>query len=101
MVSNVSLGMMLGLALGKFIGIVAISKILIKLKLTVLPYGLNWRHIYGAAMLAGVGFTMSLFITDLAFVNAQYIIQAKIGIFLASIICGFGGFLMLKKAQTE
>jgi Na+:H+ antiporter, NhaA family len=98
LVSNVSLGVILGLALGKFIGIVAITKILIRLKLAVLPDGLTWRHIYGVAMLAGVGFTMSLFITDLAFVAPVHIIQAKIGIFIASIICGIGGFLVLRKA---
>lgn len=97
-VSNVSLGVILGLVLGKFIGIVAISKILIKLKLAVLPDTLNWRHLYGVAMLAGVGFTMSLFITDLAFVNLEYIVQAKIGILVASIICGIVGFLILRKA---
>lgn len=98
LVSNVSLGVILGLALGKFIGIVAITKILIRLKLAVLPDGLNWRHIYGVAILAGVGFTMSLFITDLAFVDPVHIVQAKIGIFIASIICGIGGFLVLRKA---
>jgi NhaA family Na+:H+ antiporter len=95
--SNVSLGVMFGLALGKFIGIISISKILVKLKLAALPAGLNWRHIYGIAMLAGVGFTMSLFITDLAFFNPEYIIQAKIGIFIASIFCGISGYLILRK----
>lgn len=99
--SKVSLGVILGLVLGKFIGIVAISKILVKLKLAVLPAGLNWKHIYGAALLAGVGFTMSLFITDLAFIDQEFIIQAKIGIFVASIICGICGFLMLKKASVK
>lgn len=97
-VSNVSLGVLFGLVLGKFIGIVSVSTILIKLKLATLPDGLNWNHLYGAAMLAGVGFTMSLFITDLAFVNPTHIIQAKIGIFIASIICGIGGFLKLRNA---
>lgn len=98
LVSNVSLGVILGLALGKFIGIVAITKILTQLKLAVLPDGLTWRHIYGVATLAGVGFTMSLFITDLAFVDPAHVFQAKIGIFTASIICGIGGFLLLRKA---
>jgi Na+:H+ antiporter, NhaA family len=98
LLSNVSLGVIFGLVLGKFIGIVAVSKVLVRLKLATLPDGLNWRHIYGASLLAGVGFTMSLFITDLAFVNPDFIIQAKIGIFIASIICGIGGFLVLRKA---
>jgi NhaA family Na+:H+ antiporter len=96
--SNVSLGVIFGLVIGKFIGIVSISKTLVMLKIAVLPEGVNWRHIYGAATLAGVGFTMSLFITDLAFVNPAYIIQAKIGIFIASIFCGITGYLILRKA---
>lgn len=96
--SNVSLGIIFGLALGKFIGIISVSKILVKLKFATLPEGVNWRQMYGVAMLAGVGFTMSLFITDLAFVNPTYIIQAKIGIFMASILCGVGGYFTLRKA---
>ena len=98
LISNVSLGVILGLAVGKFIGIVLISKILVRLKLATLPAELNWRHIYGVALLAGVGFTMSLFITDLAFVSKEHILQAKIGIFAASVFCGIGGFMVLRKA---
>jgi NhaA family Na+:H+ antiporter len=97
-VSNISIGVILGLVFGKFIGIVAVSKILISLKLAKLPAGLHWRHIYGVSLLAGVGFTMSLFITDLAFDSEVHIIQAKIGIFIASLISGFGGFLILRKS---
>lgn len=96
--SNISLGVIFGLVLGKFIGIVGFSKILIKLKLATLPEGVNWRQIYGVAMLAGIGFTMSLFITDLAFIDSAYILQAKIGIFVASLFCGIGGYLTLRKA---
>jgi NhaA family Na+:H+ antiporter len=96
--SNISMGVIFGLALGKFIGIVGFSKILIRLKLATLPEGVNWRQMYGAAMLAGIGFTMSLFITDLAFVDSAYILQAKIGIFVASLLCGIGGYLTLRKA---
>jgi NhaA family Na+:H+ antiporter len=98
MISHVSLGVILGLVAGKFIGIVGISKILVSSKLVQLPEGVSWRHIYGAALLAGVGFTMSLFITDLAFDDPTYIIQSKIGIFIASILGGLGGFLILRKA---
>jgi NhaA family Na+:H+ antiporter len=98
MISHVSLGVILGLVAGKFIGIVGISKILVFSKLVQLPEGVSWRHIYGAALLAGVGFTMSLFITDLAFDDPTYIIQSKIGIFIASILGGLGGFLILRKA---
>jgi NhaA family Na+:H+ antiporter len=98
MISHVSLGVILGLVAGKFIGIVGFAKIIVKLKIAPLPEGINWRHIYGAALLAGVGFTMSLFITDLAFDDPTLIIQSKIGIFTASILGGIGGFLILRKA---
>jgi NhaA family Na+:H+ antiporter len=98
MISPVSLGVILGLVAGKFIGIVGISKILVFSKLVKLPKGVSWRHVYGVALLAGVGFTMSLFITDLAFDDPTYIIQSKIGIFTASILGGISGFLILRKA---
>ena len=96
--SNVSLGIIAGLIAGKFIGIVGITKILVKLKWATLPYGANWRQLYGVALLAGVGFTMSLFITELAFKDPTYILQAKIGVFIASIMGGVGGYLLLRKA---
>jgi Na+:H+ antiporter, NhaA family len=95
--SNISLGVIFGLVCGKFIGIVGFSKILVKLNLATLPEGVSWRQIYGVAILGGIGFTMSLFITDLAFVDSTYILQAKIGIFIASILCGTAGYLMLRK----
>lgn len=97
MLSPVSLGVILGLVIGKFVGIVGISTLLVRFRLASLPEGMTWRHIYGVALLAGVGFTMSLFITDLAFENPTFIIQSKIGIFIASIIGGIGGFLVLRK----
>jgi NhaA family Na+:H+ antiporter len=99
LVSNVSLGVIFGLTFGKFIGIVLISKILVKFRIATLPKDVNWRQIYGVALLAGVGFTMSLFITDLAFFNTDYILQSKIGIFVASFLCGIVGYLILRKAN--
>jgi NhaA family Na+:H+ antiporter len=98
MSSNISLGVIFGLILGKFIGIVGFTKIAIKLKLATLPANVNWKHIYGVAMLAGIGFTMSLFISELAFTDLSYIVQAKIGIFIASLFCGIGGYLILRKS---
>lgn len=97
--STIGIGVILGLTVGKFIGIVSLSKILVKLNLASLPEGVSWQHLYGVAMLAGVGFTMSLFITDLAFVNPTYVIQAKIGIFIASLVCGIGGYFTLRNAK--
>lgn len=101
LVSNVSLGVICGLMLGKFIGIVLMSKLLVRLKLAQLPKGVNWTQLYGVAMLAGVGFTMSLFITDLAFTNPVYVLQSKIGIFAASIACGTAGYFTLLKGAAR
>lgn len=97
--SNVSLGIFFGLVFGKFIGIVGVSKLLVKLKWATLPHETNWKHIYGAALLAGVGFTMSLFITELAFSNPVHILNAKIGIFMASGVSGLAGYYLLRNIK--
>ncbi|MCW5781720.1 MAG: Na+/H+ antiporter NhaA [Nitrospirales bacterium] len=59
---------------------------------------LGWPHIFGAAMLASVGFTMSLFITGLAFDDDELILQAKLGILLASLVGGCLGYFLLQRA---
>ncbi|MEZ4722381.1 MAG: Na+/H+ antiporter NhaA [Flavobacteriales bacterium] len=99
--SNVSLGVIFGLAFGKFIGIISVSKLVVKARLATLPLGVSWRHMYGVALLAGVGFTMSLFITDLAFENPIHIVQAKIGVFVASVCCGLLGYMILSKRPSS
>ena len=95
--SYVTLGIICGLVIGKFVGIAGLTKIVVGLKLAKLPEGVTWRHIYGAALLAAVGFTMSLFITELAFKDPEIILQAKFGILIASLIGGTAGFLLLRK----
>ncbi len=100
----VSLGIIAGLVLGKLIGISIFSHLVIKLKLAVLPEGVCFRDIYGAALLAGIGFTMSIFIADLAFSDPQVIQIAKVGIFTASILSAIFGVLVLlsgKKTETS
>lgn len=97
----VTLGVLIGLIVGKFIGIVLATRLMVLFKLSVLPTDVSWKHIYGIGFLGAIGFTMSLFITELAFENELHSTQAKIGIFLASIIAGFIGFFYLKKTGTE
>ncbi len=99
--TQVFLGVFLGLVAGKFGGVVLISKLLVWTKLAKLPMGVNWRHMYGAALLAGVGFTMSLFISELAFIEKAYILQAKMGILMASFVAGIGGFLLLNSTKRQ
>ena len=98
--SSVTLGVLLGLVVGKFIGVLIFCWVAVKMKIAALPQGVRWKQIVGVALLAGIGFTMSLFITTLAFKNAQLITAAKLGIFTASIISGVVGYFVLKKAST-
>lgn len=94
--TNIALGVALGLLLGKTIGIVGFTWISMKLKIASLPTGMNIKNLFGLALLASIGFTMSLFITQLAFDSEIYRTQAKIGIFVASIIGGISGYFILK-----
>lgn len=99
--TNVALGVALGLLLGKVIGIVGFTLLLIKLKVAPFPEGMNIRNLFGLGLLAAIGFTMSLFITSLAFNHEEYIVQAKIGIFAASLIGGVLGYFILNKSVKK
>ena len=70
---------------------------MVRYKISSLPEGANWKHIAGVALLAGIGFTMSLFISGLAFGDPVLINQAKYGILIASIIAGILGTIVLKR----
>lgn len=99
--THVAWGVALGLLVGKTLGIVGFSWLCIKMKITVLPEGMNFKNIFGLSLLASIGFTMSLFINQLAFSTEAYQIQAKIGIFVASIIGGILGYLILKNQKWK
>lgn len=92
----ISLGVIFGLILGKQIGITLFSWLIIKSRLADLPEGVNWRHIYGVSWLAGIGFTMSLFIAGLAFGESSALETAKSGILFASLIAGIAGYFLLR-----
>ncbi|MDH3973104.1 MAG: Na+/H+ antiporter NhaA [Deltaproteobacteria bacterium] len=94
----VFLGTILGLVAGKQIGIFLFSWLTVKSGIASLPEGVRWSHIYGVSILAGIGFTMSLFIGNLAFHDNQAMLEtAKLGILVASILSGILGMLVLKK----
>lgn len=99
--NNVALGVALGLLVGKVIGVVGFTWILVKFKVASYPEGMNIRNLLGIGLLASIGFTMSLFITSLAFSHEEYKTQAKIGIFVASIIGGVLGYLVLNKQSKK
>jgi NhaA family Na+:H+ antiporter len=95
--SSNSAGIILGLIVGKPVGITLLSFIVVSLGICRLPSDLNWKHIFGAGLLGGIGFTMSIFITNLAFTgNAEMVNASKIAILLASLTAGTVGFLWLK-----
>ena len=95
--SSNSLGIISGLTLGKPIGITLVSFIAVSVGICRLPLDLNWKHVFGAGLLGGIGFTMSIFITNLAFGDASNIINAsKMAILFASLTSGTVGFLWLK-----
>ena len=97
----VSIGIILGLFLGKQIGIFGFSYLAVKLKLASEPEGVSWKKIYAAAILAGIGFTMSLFIANLAFTSPELLDTAKVGILSGSLISGIVGFIILKSALSK
>ena len=96
LLSPVSLGIIVGLFIGKQFGIFAFSFIAVKLKLSSLPEGVNWKNLYGAGILAGIGFTMSLFIAGLAFEKPDLLDLSKIGILTGSLFSGIIGFVFLR-----
>lgn len=89
-------GIILGLVVGKPLGILLFSYIGVNAGFSSLPKKLRWRHILGAGMLGGIGFTMSIFITFLAFKDPETIVFSKIAILIASFVSGILGFIYLK-----
>ncbi len=99
--SSLGLGILTGLVLGKVCGITAFSYLGVKMGFAQLPVGLSWRHIIGTGLIAGIGFTMSLFITNLAFADQNLVQVAKISILLASLIAAIAGVLVLRLGKTR
>ena len=99
----VSLGIIFGLAIGKQIGIFGVSYVLLKLKVAKLPSQVTKRHLYGASVLGGIGFTMSIFVSSLSFVDETVLAAAKISIMIASILAAIlGGIIFgLIKLKSE
>ena len=98
---SVPLGIAAGLFIGKQLGVMIMCWLIFKLGLSTMPKGMNFKQIYGAALLCGVGFTMSLFIGGLAFGNATPLFDDRLGIIMGSIVSGIAGYMMLKATLKE
>jgi NhaA family Na+:H+ antiporter len=98
----VPLGILLGLFIGKQVGVFLFSIISIKLNIAQMPNNANWLNFYGVGVLTGIGFTMSLFIGNLAFVeNVQYISGVKIGVLTGSLLSTVLGYTLLLLAPKK
>lgn len=98
LVHPVTLGVMAGLVFGKILGIAGFSWLAIKLGVGRLPEGVDFRQLFGVSLLGGIGFTMSIFIAELAFgTEPQNLLMAKTGILLASLLAGVAGYLYLRR----
>ena len=98
-IAPLPVGIMLGLFLGKQVGIFATIRGLVTVRLAEAPRDASWTQVYGMAVLCGIGFTMSLFIGGLAFADAPHALDSvKIGVFAGSILSGIAGWMLLRRA---
>ncbi len=98
--SAVAMGVALGLVIGKTVGVSVFAWLAVRLGWGALPRNTAWRHVLGTAMLSGIGFTVALFIAELAYRDPAITDLAKIGIFTGSIVAGVGGYLFLRFASA-
>ena len=94
--SHIAWGIVVGLVLGKPLGIVGFSKLAVKLGLAKLPTGVNWVQMSAVGILAGIGFTVSIFISSLAFEDAAQLMEAKTAVLGASLVAGLAGYFALR-----
>lgn len=98
---NVFLGVLLGLVLGKLIGVVAFTWLAVRLGVGRLPQRTGWRHIVAVGATAGIGFTVALFVAGLSFDDPDLLRSAKLGILAASTIAGMLGYFLLRRAPAR
>ncbi len=99
--SPIPLGIILGLVIGKQLGVFAATWAAVKFGVAQLPQGVTWREVYGVACLTGIGFTMSLFIGTLAFDTAEQLNEVRVGVLVGSLISGLIGYTILRRAFDQ
>ena len=99
--SHVAWGVFFGLVIGKPLGIAAFSWLAVKLNVAVLPNHVNWKLVSAVGMLAGIGFTVSIFISSLAFDDPALLLDAKAAVLGASLVAGIAGYMALRRAAVE
>lgn len=99
--SRQGLGIVTGLVMGKLLGIIGFSWIGVRTGIASLPAGVTWRHLFGAAAAAGIGFSVSLFITDLSFEDVAAIDAAKLSVFIGSLVAALIGYVVLRGSPAN
>ncbi len=99
--NSISMGIILGLVVGKQVGILLFTWLAVRFSGSGMLPGVTWPQIWGASCLAGVGFTMSLFVSELAFNDPELVTEAKIGILIASVVAGVLGYLILQRTLPK
>ena len=94
--SRVTLGVAAGLLLGNPLGVLGMTWLAVRLGIGQLPSGVGWRHVLGAGFLAGIGFTVAIFVSGIAFDDPAVVDQAKMGVFAASLVAGATGYAFLR-----
>ena len=97
---EIGLGVLVGLVFGKPLGVMAAALVAVKMGIARLPMGVSWRSLLGYGCLAGIGFTMSLFIAMLAFADSPLVDTAKRGIVVGSLLAGVAGAVLLKMSPV-
>ncbi len=93
---RVTIGITIGLVAGKVLGILFASWLAVRSRRAALPTGVDWKHVFGASWLGGIGFTMSLFVAALAFGSGPLLDSAKVGILAGSLVAGVTGAVLLR-----
>ena len=100
--SRIAWGIVLGLVIGKPAGIVGFSKLAVQFGIAKLPRGVNWLQMTAVGFLAGIGFTVSIFISGLAFDDPMHVMEAKTAVLVATVVAGVGGYFALRhEAKLE
>lgn len=98
--SHIAWGVVIGLVVGKPLGIIGFAKAAVRMGLAQIPNGVSWKQLNAVGLLAGIGFTVSIFISSLAFDDAIQLMEAKAAVLGASVIAGVLGYMILRKATA-
>ena len=99
--SRVAWGILLGLVVGKPLGIIGFARLAVRTGIAQIPSGVTWRQLSAVGILAGIGFTVSIFISSLAFDDPSHLLEAKTAVLVASLLAGLLGYFALQSGRPN